>query len=473
VSFRRRLLLACAAAVAGAVALAAVLAYVLVRDTLREQIDTSLQQATSAMGMRVQEGGGAGVVAPADPPAGDVLVEALRGPVLFTQVYSADGAPADVKLPGGPGLLVPAHELRDVALGRRSPFFAERRYRGGRLRMFVDRAAGERAVVVARPLSEVEAVLGRLRLGLALVTLAGIALALFLGRLATRAAVKPVAELTETAEHVARTRDLTRRIEAEGGDELSRLAASFNTMLEALDRSQRAQRQLVADASHELRTPLTSLRTNLEVLAADGLGEGDRERLRADVVAQLEELAGLVSDLVDLARSEEAPSEREDVRLDELVEAAVERARRHAPLVAFEAALEPTLVHGVRARLDRAVANLLDNAAKWSPPGAAVEVRLESGELSVRDFGPGIAVADLPFVFDRFYRAPGARGTPGSGLGLAIVRQVAEAHGGSVRAGSAPDGTGALLVLSLPAIPISLTAMLLPVTPAGSAGSMH
>jgi two-component system sensor histidine kinase MprB len=117
-------------------------------------------------------------------------------------------------------------------------------------------------------------------------------------------------------------------------------------------------------------------------------------------------------------------------------------------------------VSGVPARLDRAVANLLDNAAKWSPVGATIDVRLHDGELSVRDHGPGIAGEDLPFVFDRFYRAPGARGRPGSGLGLAIVRQVAEAHGGSVQAGAAPGG-GALLTLRL----------LVTGVPAGSASS--
>jgi two-component system sensor histidine kinase MprB len=202
----------------------------------------------------------------------------------------------------------------------------------------------------------------------------------------------------------------------------------------------------VADASHELRTPLTSLRTNLEVLARGGLAAADHERLRADVIAQLEELTLLVSDLVDLAREEEPVSEREALRLDELVAAAVERAARHAPGVRFTSELEPVVVEGVRGRLDRAVSNLLDNATKYG--GGAVEVTLSGAELVVRDHGPGIAEEDLPFVFDRFYRAPSARGRPGSGLGLAIVRQAAEAHGGSVHAASAPGG-GAILRMEL------------------------
>jgi two-component system sensor histidine kinase MprB len=455
-TFRRRLLLACAAAVAAAVALAAVLAYVVVRNTLRGQIDDSLRMATQVGPVDGRIAGESGVEKRVTRPAGrqpaarDVILGALSGPVLFMQVYRGDAMPED-PLPGGPGPFVSTADLRALAAGMREPFFSERDYRGVRLRVYAARGRGETAVVVARPLTEVRSVLSTLRVGFGLMIVAGVGLALLLGRLATRAAVKPVADLTETAEHVARTRDLTSRIAAGGDDELSRLAASFNTMLEALEDSQRAQRRLVADASHELRTPLTSLRTNLEVLSAEGgeLDERDRAKLRADVIGQLGELIALVTDLVDLAREEEPAVEREEVRLDELVEAAVERAARHKPGTRFTCELDPTLVVGVPARLDRAVTNLLDNAAKWSPPGAEIDVGLRNGELSVRDRGPGIAAEHLPFVFDRFYRAPGARGRPGSGLGLAIVRQVAEAHGGGVEAGPAPGG-GALLVLRLP-----------------------
>jgi two-component system sensor histidine kinase MprB len=455
VTFRRRLLLACAAAVAAAVALAAVLAYVVVRDTLRGQVDDSLRAAARQAPVEGSAGGSFQTQAVGPGEASDVLIgQALREPVLYTQIISGNGPPADAPK-GGPGPLVSDADVRGLTAGRRAPFFSERDYHGSRLRIYAAPLPGGGAIIVARPLTEVTGVLSTLRVGLAGVIAAGVGLALLLGALATRAAVKPVADLTETAEHVARTRDLTRRIDAGGDDELSRLAASFNTMLEALDHSQRAQRQLVADASHELRTPLTSLRTNLEVLAADGRGldAHDRERLRADVVGQLGELIALVSDLVDLAREEEPAVAREEVRFDELVAGAVERAARHAPGTRFECELDPTLVSGVPARLDRAVTNLLDNAAKWNPPGPAIDVRLRNGELSVRDRGPGIAADDLPFVFDRFYRAPGARGRPGSGLGLAIVRQVAEAHGGGVEAGEAPGG-GALLVLRLPATPV-------------------
>jgi two-component system, OmpR family, sensor histidine kinase MprB len=436
VSLRRRIALTAAAAVAVAVVLGSVVAYVVVRDTLRGQIDASLQRVPppgvgERFTMRV-------------PPGTDPL----ERPVVFAQLVGGDRLIASV---GGERRLGDPDEVQAVADGRRGAYFSDEEVDGTHVRVFTQRAGPDLAVQLARPLTEVDHALRNLRLGLGLGSALVIALAAFLARYATRHAVKPVTELTETAEHVARTRDLSRRIEAQGEDELARLAASFNTMLEALDDSQRAQRRLVADASHELRTPLTSLRTNLEVLGKPGaLPAADRERLRADLVAQLEELSELVGDLIELARDGEPNGEpHEPVRLDELVGAAIERAQRHAPAVVFAAELEPCVVNGARGRLDRAVANLLDNAAKWSPPGSTVEVALHDGELTVRDRGPGIAAEDLPHVFDRFYRATAARGRAGSGLGLAIVRHVAEGHGGTVRAEPAPGG-GALLRLALP-----------------------
>jgi two-component system sensor histidine kinase MprB len=345
---------------------------------------------------------------------------------------------------------VPVDErVLEVAAGNRDPFFTDATIGGVHARVYTASLPTGDAVQAVRPLEEVDSTLRDLAFALALIGLGGVALAVWLGLLVARAALTPVKQLTDAAEHVARTRDLSRRIRADRTDELSRLGASFNTMLEALANSQEAQRQLVADASHELRTPLTSLRTNIEVLASSALPAEDRERLLEDVIAQLGELTVLVADLVDLARGDEPAAVTEDVRLDLLVEDAVERARRYAPDKVFFTELEPSLVEGVPARLDRAVANLIDNASKWSPPGGQIEVSVRDGEIAVRDHGPGISESDLPHVFDRFYRAPAARGLPGSGLGLAIVRQVAQAHGGTITAERA-NGGGARLRLRLP-----------------------
>jgi two-component system sensor histidine kinase MprB len=228
-------------------------------------------------------------------------------------------------------------------------------------------------------------------------------------------------------------------------------------MLEALEDSARAQRQLVSDASHELRTPLTSLRTNIEVLSTENsLPPHEREQLLRDVREQLIEMTALVAELVELARGDEGPQEPEDVRLDLVAVDAIERTRRNRPGVTFNPSLDESLVRGVAATIERAVSNLIDNAAKWSPPGGQVDVDVHDGELAVRDRGPGIAAEDAPFIFDRFYRAPSARSMPGSGLGLAIVRQVADTHGGTITV-EAPEGGGTRMRLRLPSSNGSVT----------------
>jgi len=359
---------------------------------------------------------------------------------------------------GGAGLPVSA-AARAVASGRRPAFFSDATVAGTHVRVLTERALPNGVWQVALPLTEVDSTLSHLELVLAAVCLGGIALAAALGLLVSRGALVPVRRLTGAAERVARTQDLGHRIRAGGDDELGRLAASFNTMLATLERSRLAQRQLISDASHELRTPLTSVQANLDALAiGERLSAHERARAVAAAQAQLRELTVLVGDLVDLSKTEVEEIEVEDVRLDLAAAAAVERARLHAPRSSFALDAEPCLVRAAPARLDRAIANLLDNASKWSPPSPPadpVEVRVRDGRLEVRDRGPGIAEDDLPRVFDRFYRAPAARGLPGSGLGLAIVRQFAETHGGAVHAANDPRG-GARLTLELR--PLKMTA---------------
>ncbi|HEY7487588.1 MAG TPA: HAMP domain-containing sensor histidine kinase, partial [Streptosporangiaceae bacterium] len=252
---------------------------------------------------------------------------------------------------------------------------------------------------------------------------------------------------------VAATQDLTATIEARGRDEIGRLARSFATMMAELDESVQTQRRLVADAAHELRTPLTSLTTNLELLGEGrGLADPQAPGLVADAREQAHELTVLVNDLIDLARYGRTETHTEDVRLDLLARRVVERAAdRDGQGPEFRTELAPCLVHADPDALERAVGNLIDNAVKWSPDGGRISVRVEeSGCVSVSDEGPGIPAADLPYVFDRFYRSPTARSLPGSGLGLAIVRQIAETHGGSVSA--EPLDRGVRLRMSLPAV---------------------
>jgi two-component system sensor histidine kinase MprB len=302
------------------------------------------------------------------------------------------------------------------------------------------------AFVVAQSLESNEHTLDKLGAVMAIFGIAGVIAAAMAGWGVARNGLRPVRRLTEAAEDIARTENLD-PIEVEGNDEIARLARAFNAMLAALSASRDRQRQLVADAGHELRTPLTSLRTNLDLLTqADrqgGLPESARIELLDDVRFQIEELTTLIGDLTELAREEPAALALEEIDLAEITERAVQRVRRRASSLQFDLHADPWWVVGDSASLERAVTNLLDNAVKWSPAGGVIEVTVNGGEVVVRDHGPGIAAADLPHVFDRFYRSTASRTLPGSGLGLAIVRQVAERHGGKVRVGRSPAGGAA------------------------------
>ncbi len=429
-SFRARLALVAAAAVGLAVVAASAVVFVVVRGQLLGEVDRALtnraQELATSPGLHTDENGDLDVVPPRFGTPDFIQAVPARGPVLLTR-YENRALPV-------------TDNARQAARGGGRSYFSDAHVDGIDLRVLTV-PGSPYALQIARPLTEVNNTLHRITLFLILIAAGGIAIAAALGLAVSRAALRPVRRLTETTERVTETGDLSERIEATSEDELGRLATSFNTMLGALEESSRAQRQLVADASHELRTPLTSLRTNVEVLVrGNELPPGERDRLLSDVVEQTGEMTALIGELIELARGEQDPEEAQDVRLDLIAAGAVERAQRNRPNVAFTTDFEESLVHGAPTTIERAVANLLDNAAKWSPPGGEVEVGVRSGEVSVRDHGPGIAEEDLPYVFDRFYRARSARGLPGSGLGLAIVKQVADAHGGQVVAERAEGG---------------------------------
>ena len=445
-SLRTRLALVAAAAVGIAVVAASVTVYLVVHEQLRGEVDRTLQERADSIRrapfpITVENNGYLKVP---DPGFG---VESSYVQAIFANgsIHTEENAPGALPASG--------RDQHAVSTEGGRPYFEDKTVQGIKYRVLT--FPGQNiAVQVYRPLTAVDHTLHRITLFLILITVGGMGVAAALGLLVSRAALTPVRRLTHTAEAVTETRDLSQRIEGTGtgDDELGRLAGSFNTMLGALEASSNAQRQLVADASHELRTPLTSLRTNIEVLArGNRLAPEDRDKLLEDVVEQIDEMTALIGELIELAREARPDAIEEparDVRLDELATEAVERARRNRPEVEFTTDFDDSLVHGTPSRIERAVANLLDNAAKWSPPGVPVEVAVHDGEVSVRDHGPGIADEDLPYVFDRFYRSRGARGMPGSGLGLAIVKQVAESHGGAVVAERPADG-GTLMRLRL------------------------
>jgi two-component system sensor histidine kinase MprB len=445
VALRGRLTLMSALIVGVTLVLAALVAYAAVRNQQVGQVDDALR-GNVAFYQRVAARF-SGAPQPGRPE--DTPPPNLGGPGAYVQLIRPNGE-TFVLGPGGLALPVTKKALATAA-GQSDGGFSDAHVDGVHLRVLTASLGPIGAVQAARSLSDADRVLDRLRVVLILLVIVGTALAAAVSRLFSRRVVAPVTELTEAAEHIEATGDLGRRIEAGGHDEVGRMAEHFNGMLARLQSSQAQQRQLVADASHELRTPVTSLRTNVEVLRdAPPMSEHDRRAILDDVVEQAEELGNLVGDLIELARDGESSPVREDVRLDDLVAEGVVRARRHAPRVSFTLRSEPSVVLGAPDRLGRAVNNLLDNAAQHSD---RVEVTVSAdGIVAVRDHGPGVPEGDIPYLFDRFYRGATARGRPGSGLGLAIVRQVAEAHGGSVRVESPEDG-GARFVLALPGEP--------------------
>jgi two-component system sensor histidine kinase MprB len=473
VTFRKRVSAYCSAAIALVLVGGSAATYAIERSRLRAGVDQSLVKqsanVTVSSSKRTEKNGKlTRTFTQGAPMAGsraggkDVRVQVLGKPDFgtlpsFIEVVDANGK-STLPTPGGVRLPVSKQALEIARTGRGS-YYGDVEVRGTHLRLHA-KPSSERghALLVARSLEEVDGALSRLAWSLGITDAIGILLAALVGTLVARGALLPVRRMSQTAELVAETRNLGERIPVDGKDELSSFARTFNGMLDSLDTAMRSQRQLVADASHELRTPLTSLRTNIEVLRDYAeLGAADRERLLRDLAREAEELSALVASIVDLARGSQRDLHLRDVELDALVDDVVERARTRFPRLEFAHRSEPTTVLGDPQELDRAVWNLVENAAKWSQAGGLVEVSTAQGEVHVRDHGRGIDPGDRPFVFDRFYRSHSARGRQGSGLGLAIVRQVAESHGGMVELAEPPDG-GAAFRLALIETPGALEA---------------
>jgi two-component system sensor histidine kinase MprB len=465
-SFRQRLTVFTAAGIALVLIVGSVATYLVVRSQLRGQIDESLRTQSTAVAIgRSEVGVGLSQTQPAPlqratkmknrnatvPRAKRGLrtitivppkVEFGNAPSFFQLIDTSGEAVAPSGKRFNPSVALPVTQ-RAIAVARiqNGSYFTDIEVKGTTLRMYVRPAGSGRALLTARSLSEVNNALSRLGWSLAITCLAGITLAALVGAIVARGALRPVRTLTATAERITETHDLGERIETEGEDELSRLGSTFNAMLDSLEGAIRSQRQLVADASHELRTPLTSLRTNIDLLRQGVvLSDRDRERLLRDVTRELEELTTLVTNIVELARGSQRDIQLEQVRVDELAQRVVDRAESRFPQLEFAVDAEATTVWGDPEELERAIWNLVENAAKWSNGGGRIDLTISEGQVTVRDHGPGVPEADRPFIFNRFYRSETARGQPGSGLGLAIVRQIAERHGGRVDVENAEGG---------------------------------
>lgn len=482
-SLRRRAALLTGAVMVTVVLVVLVLARLVTADALVATIDADLREladiaerALGADGMRGADGMG-GADGMRGPGRGGSLAElrdlerrrggqdpARRGPGMPTvdgpvQLLTASGeVVAGAAAPALPVSGAAVDLARTGASGADTPLFEDVEVEGASLRVLTQPLPGGGAVQLGRSLVEVETTLATLTLrllgigGALVAAAAGLAVAV-----ATRI-TQPVAELTATAEHVARTQQLEVRVAPAGDDELARLGRAFDDMLARLAQARAAQTQLIADASHELRTPLTSLRTNIELLRSGvRLSEQDHRELLADLGDQLARFGALVDGLVELARGEAPLTTTEEVPLDTLVDEVVDGARRDHPAAQITSiGVDGTavLVPGDRTRLTRALRNLVDNAVLHG--GGEVEVLLEADHdtvrIAVRDHGPGFGPRERERVLERFYRGEDARTRPGSGLGLAIVAQAARAHDGTIEVADADDG-GAVVTLALPRVP--------------------
>lgn len=434
-NIRTRITVVAALAMAGLAIVVTSVAYLGQLRDLRAQVDIDLRNRAEAIAIELEQAGPVDAIV--NPPFG--------APIAYAQVV--DTAGTIVKLSTDvPALPVDDRTLA-VARGQEVEYLSSTAVDTVHLQMLTVPLDGGGALQVARPVDEIDLHLLHYGAIMGIDAAVGIALALFLGRLVARSALRPVQRLTEAAERVAATKDLAHRIEVEGDTELDRLAVSMNTMVAALDEAIKTQNQLVSDASHELQTPLTVLHTNVQLLErAPEMSNVERAALLADMRSELQNLSSLVNNLVELARKASDPAERHTVSVDEVVVDVVSWGRKTFPAIDFITKLEPLEVEADLDQVEGMIRNLILNAATWTPEGSSVEIDLVLAKLTVRDHGPGIDPSDLPHVLNRFYRAPAARALPGAGLGLAIVEKAVSEHGWALAIEDAPGGGTAIRI---------------------------
>jgi two-component system sensor histidine kinase MprB len=448
-TLRRRLTTLTAAAVAIAVVGVSLAAWLLLRLEMRNEVAGDLGQQADDISQHYDP------TKLASPPAwarSDVST-------LFGVVEPSGHS----RHPHFQSLTLPVTETDvEVALGDSPPVMRDVTIHHVHYMMITQHSVRGDAVQLAADMTDQDDTLTHFAVLLLGADAVAIVVAAALGYGLTVAGLQPVHRVASAAAHVAATQDLHAAVPISPHEtaEVASVAASVNQMLTALGMSREAQRQLVDDASHELATPLTSLRTNVNLLLRAErnperqLSGADRQRLLTDIEAQMGELDQLIEEVVDVARDPGYGEEITELDLADVVRAAVTRARARTPEVTFALTEQSVPIIGKRGSLERAVLNLLDNAAKWNPPGEPVYVDIQRlaglASITVTDRGPGVPDADLERVFERFHRTDDARALPGSGLGLAIVRQVVLSHGGHAWLSRRVEG-GTVAHIAMPA----------------------
>ncbi len=442
-TLRLKLVLALVALSATATAAIGVVSYRTTASQLRTQIDRSLDATTEELRQ-----GPPGRGDPDRPGVPRPRAFRAEGDVVV-QLVTSDGEAirmSSVELP------VDRVDRRLAAAQRPLAVARDVEVDGESFRMLTTaNGDGDGAVQAARSLAETDRVLTGLRSDILAAALVVILVAAALGWVIARQISRRLERLTAAAEEVAATRRLEVQVPVGGSDETGRLGVAFNEMLAALARSKHDQQRLVQDAGHELRTPLTSLRTNVFTLRRSRqLTDDQRRQVLDDLESESEELTRLVNEVVELATDRRDDEPAQEVLLGPLVERVATRAAQRTGRE-VQVTADDTVVLGRPLALERAINNLVENALKFDPVGP-ISVTCSGGTVEVADHGPGIDDADLPRVFDRFYRSADARSRPGSGLGLAIVATIVDQHGGRVAAANRPGG-GATVGFTLPILP--------------------
>ncbi|MDO8213778.1 HAMP domain-containing sensor histidine kinase [Conexibacter sp. CPCC 206217] len=456
-SLRVRVALAAALAIAIAVALLGAATVTLVDRQLHRSLDDGLRDRAVEVSRLV-------ATTPRLVTAAGVLEGRVGTSAAYVQVIDAQGRIVARSGALG-GRVLPEGRALARAVNERVSGFEDEQLGDEPLRVYAaplpalggGEAAGG-AVAVAGTTQSIDDTLGPLHTLVLIAALLAAALAGLLAILLTRRALRPLTRLTEDAEAIARTGDPARRLGTPGADEVGRLTATLNAMLDSLAHARARERRFVDDASHELRTPLTALRGNAAFVARHG---ADAEAL-ADIEADAARLTELLDDLLALAREDAAArpgaATAETVDLAELARTV---ARDH-PRASVATTGGRALVRGEHAALERALRNLVENAEQHGPTGSAIEIAVAGGastaRVSVSDAGAGLTATEGERAFQRFWR--GERAAPGgSGLGLAIVRATAERHGGGASV------SGATFTLELPLKDLSKNGHTTPASP--------
>lgn len=443
-SLRLRLALALALLSAVATSAVCITSYLSTQDRLYEEIDVGLADGAKFLLSEPSISGGfdpfgrprrSGSPNNSIPNQPNLRRELERFDFLIVQLIAVDGTVSETS---GTGLPV-ADNDRAIAAAQSGTAIKSVNTSDTVYRVHtVARSGG--ALQVARDISRTRDVLVSLRNRYLITAIVASALAAALGWLIARSVARPLQRLTQAVEHVSVTGDLETSVGHEGRDEVGRLAQAFNGMTSALSRSRSQQQQLVQDAGHELRTPLTSLRTNVALLKRrDRMTPQQVDSMVTDIDSELGELTGLVNELVELATDSRDDEPVQEVDLQRIGERCAERVKRRTGRDVLMR-LSPTVINGQPLSLERAITNLLENAAKFDATGAPIELTITDDRIEVKDRGAGIAAEDLAHIFDRFYRATATRSAPGSGLGLSIVAEIARRHGGEPFATNAESG---------------------------------